>query len=91
MRDIYWPDIPKETKKKISEAAHKAAKGRVKKGDKIQATMCAGLKRWFIFDHWEGYWMRSAGLVDDCSPLHVYKINGVEVDFVDYSLLENSQ
>lgn len=53
----------------------------LKTGDRVGCTKCPGTKRVFTFDYWDGRWMVSKSGINDYSPLSIYSINGVTVDF----------
>lgn len=58
----------------------RAAKARLKVGDKITFTSCPGTKRWAIVTGWDGNWICSATR-NDIAASSVSKVNGEAVDF----------
>lgn len=61
----------------------------VKPGDRISATFDGGVKKTFVFSHWEGtppgHWLCSRSLrgVSDCHAFSIYRVNGQPVSFRD--------
>ena len=72
-----------DTEKKLLllRRATKAAKKLLKKGDKIGCTRCGGIKRVYVFSHWDGCWAVSASGIDDISAGNIYSLNGKQIDF----------
>lgn len=73
----------KMTPEKIAECKRATAAARkvLKKGDRICAVGCMGIKYWFTFSHFEGDWICSTGDISDCHARHIYKLNGQPVKF----------
>lgn len=67
------------------DRATERAKAVIKEGDRIGCVFDAGLKKTFIFDHWEhGCWLFSrTGAVSDGHAFHVYRLNGQPISFRD--------
>lgn len=57
----------------------------IRPGDRISAAFDGGVKKTFIFSHWEhGHWLCGRTLrVTDCHAFHIYQVNGQPVSFRD--------
>ena len=63
------------------ELATERAKRILKPGDRIRASRCGG-KSTYIFDGWEGRWIVSRTGIDDISAIHIDRLNGEPVNFL---------
>lgn len=81
--DIDWAAMSKDQKISYGRYAKSNAEKAIKKGDRITATRCGGMKITYIFDHWDGHWAVSKSRIDDISPIDIYRLNGVLVDFCE--------
>lgn len=66
------------------DKATEMAREVIKPGDKISRRMCGGAKGTFTFIGWDGRWLQGK-TVTDCHAAHIYKVNGVELDFYKQS------
>ncbi len=70
----------KEEYRKVMAAATERAKKVLKPGDRVLRRICGGARGTFRFTHWDGR-LICGKTVSDCHAMHIYRVNGKDVDF----------
>jgi hypothetical protein len=73
-------EYKKEQIKNSVEATQRAKKV-LKIGDRIGCNGCGGTKRTITISGWDGNWIVSKSGIDDIHASHIYKWNGMKVNF----------